>query len=137
VELAQEINAGMPAYVVRRVQDLLNRAGKPLNGSSLLLLGVTYKPDIADQRESPATPLARQLASYGARVLYHDPYVERWQVPGVEVERVTDLDGGLKEADVSVLLQNHRDYDLDAISAAASCLFDTRGKVGGPAVERL
>jgi UDP-N-acetyl-D-glucosamine dehydrogenase len=137
VELAQEINAGMPAYVARRVQELLNTAGKPLNGSTVLLLGVTYKPDIADQRESPAAPLARQLAGYGATVRYHDPYVEKWHVPGVEVRRVTDLHCGVKEADVSVLLQNHRDYDLDAISSAATCLFDTRGKVAGPAVERL
>lgn len=66
VELAQEINNGMPAYVVRRAQDILNKHGKPVHGSTVLLLGVTYKPDIADQRESPATAVARHLLDLGA-----------------------------------------------------------------------
>ena len=66
----------MPAYVVQRAQDLLNEDGKPLRGSTVLLLGVTYKPNIADQRESPAVPVARHLADRGAHVLYHDPHVE-------------------------------------------------------------
>src|SRR5262249_44506281 len=72
VELAQEINNGMPAYVVRRVQDILNKHGKPVRGSTVLLLGVTYKPDIADQRESPSTAVARHLVALGAEVIYHD-----------------------------------------------------------------
>jgi nucleotide sugar dehydrogenase len=67
VELAQEINASMPVYVVQRVQDMLNAERLPLNGATVLLLGITYKPDIADQRESPAGPLAKQLAAKGGR----------------------------------------------------------------------
>ncbi|MDI1466456.1 UDP binding domain-containing protein, partial [Catellatospora sp. KI3] len=70
---AQEINATMPAYVARRAQNILNDAGKATNGASVLLLGVTYKPNIADKRESPATPLARALANLGAKVSFHDP----------------------------------------------------------------
>ena len=137
VELAQEINAGMPEYVVRRIQDLLNEGSKSLRGARVLLLGVTYKPDIADQRESPAKPLAQQLIAKGAEVVYHDPHVTDWRVGGVSVERADDLDTELAKADVSVLLQNHSSYDLDAIAASARLLFDTRGKVHADGVARL
>ena len=137
VELAQEINAGMPAYVVRRAQDLLNEAGKALNGSTVLLLGVTYKPDIADQRESPAKPLAVQLHGMGADVRFHDPYVERWDLGTTTLDRVDELEKELASADLSILLQGHRAYDLAAISEQAQRLFDTRGRTEGPRVERL
>ena len=75
VELAQEINSRMPGYVTDRAAELLNRHAKAVNGAKVLLLGVTYKRDIADQRESPARPLARKLLARGAQVSYHDPYV--------------------------------------------------------------
>ncbi|MFM8772808.1 MAG: nucleotide sugar dehydrogenase, partial [Actinomycetota bacterium] len=99
VELAQEINAGMPAYVVRRIQDILNEQGKALRGSKVLLLGVTYKPDIADQRESPAKPIAQQLVDKGAQVTFHDPHVQAWHLGGTSLEVVPDLDGALASAD--------------------------------------
>ena len=137
VELAQEINTQMPAYVVSRVQDLLNEAGKPLKGSTVLLLGVTYKPNIADQRESPAVPLARQLAAKGAVVQYHDPHVADWRsVP--DATRVEDAAAGVGAADLTVLVQNHREYDVDALAAASVLFFDTRGKASdGERVSRL
>ncbi|HEX3958578.1 MAG TPA: nucleotide sugar dehydrogenase, partial [Trebonia sp.] len=75
VELAQEINNRMPGYVVDRAAEILNSDAKPLNGARVLLLGVTYKKDIADQRESPARPIARKLLQRGAILSYHDPYV--------------------------------------------------------------
>src|SRR3954454_21869783 len=137
VELAQEINAGMPQYVVRRLQDLLNEQAKSLRGARVLLLGVTYKPDIADQRESPAKPLAQQLMAKGADVIYHDPHVEDWRVGGTSAERADDLEAELAKADVSVLLQNHSSYYLDALAAGARLLFDTRGKVNAEGVSRL
>ena len=87
VELAQEINGRMPAYVTERAAELLNRNTKPVNGARVLLLGVTYKQDIADQRESPARPIARKLRGRGAAVAYHDPYVPAWQVDGQDVPR--------------------------------------------------
>ena len=127
VELAQEINAGMPAYVVRRIQDILNEQGKALRGSKVLLLGVTYKPDIADQRESPAKPIAQQLIDKGAQVTFHDPHVQAWHLGGTSLEVVPDLDGALASADVCVLLQNHASYDIDAMAGGASRFFDTRG----------
>ena len=137
VELAQEINAGMPSYVVRRIQDALNDEGKALRGSRILLLGVTYKPDIADQRESPAKPIAVELRDKGAEVEFHDPHVVTWRLGSESLTRVADLDSALAGADIVVLLQNHSDYDLTAIAARAARLFDTRGATSGPKVERL
>ena len=137
VELAQEINATMPAYVARRAQNLLNGAGKPLNGASVLLLGVTYKANIADQRESPATPLARRLNALGARLSYHDPHVEEWRVEGVTVARVADLEGAVTAADLVILVQNHREYDADHLAGLAQQFFDTRGVTTTEAADRL
>ncbi len=127
VELAQEINSTMPAYVVQRIQNLLNEDSKPLRGSTILLLGVTYKPNIADQRESPAVPLARQLADKGAIVTFHDPHVQEWRALGDRATRADDLDEAVPQADLVVLVQNHRDYDIEALSGAARRFFDTRG----------
>lgn len=129
VELAQEINAAMPSYVVRRVQDALNEDAKALRGSTVLLLGVTYKPDIADERESPAVPLARQLVAHGATVQFHDPKVKTWRALGDAVARVDDPMAAVALADLTVLVQNHRDYDVNALAAAAQRFFDTRGVV--------
>lgn len=137
VELAQTINLGMPRYVVDRIVEMLNDDSKSLRGSTVLLLGVTYKPNIADQRESPATPLAGLLRDKGAIVRFHDPYVQHWTPDGVEVERADDLTTALQEADVSVLLQHHRDFDLDAIESGATRLFDTRGATTGDRATRL
>ena len=137
VELAQSINEQMPRYVVDRVASLLNDRSKALNGSTVLLLGVTYKPDIADQRESPAEPIAEQLLAKGVDLAFHDPHVERWTPGGVEVRKVDDLEGALASSDVTVLLQNHSSYDVDAIAAQATLLFDTRGATRDASIPRL
>jgi nucleotide sugar dehydrogenase len=138
VELAQEINTTMPSYVVRRVQDALNEDAKPLRGSTVLMLGVTYKPNIADQRESPAVPLARQLVSHGAKVLFHDPHVSDWRALGGDVSRVDDPMTAAADADLTVLVQNHKEYDVDGLARAAQRFFDTRGVVSeGERIQRL
>jgi nucleotide sugar dehydrogenase len=137
VELAQEINATMPAYVAHRAQNLLNEAGQAANGANLLLLGVTYKANIADQRESPAIPLARQLCALGAKVSYHDPYVQRWDVPGLDVLRTDDLEGAVAAADLVILVQNHREYDAERLASVAKRFFDTRGVTSGVDSQRL
>lgn len=138
VELAQEINATMPAYVVQRAQNLLNEDSKPLRGSTVLLLGVTYKPNIADQRESPAVPLARQLADKGADVVYHDPHVQEWTALGDRARRAEDLEQAVRDADLVILVQNHKDYDVTALVGIAQRFFDTRGVApAGDKVARL
>jgi UDP-N-acetyl-D-glucosamine dehydrogenase len=128
VELAQEINNRMPSYVVDRGAELLNRDSKAMNGSRVLLLGVTYKKNIADQRESPAQPIARKLLARGAVLSYHDPYVEPWTVDGVPVPRAASPD---VEADLVILLQAHDDYDVPALAAGARLFLDTRGVLAG------
>jgi UDP-N-acetyl-D-glucosamine dehydrogenase len=138
VELAQEINNSMPAYVARRVQDLLNRDGKAVRGASVLLLGVTYKPNIADVRESPAAPLAKCLLALGAHVSFHDPHVKNWTAAGHDLTSESDLYGAVAEADACVLLQNHRDYDVDVLAMCSRRFLDTRGIAQRNAtVERL
>jgi UDP-N-acetyl-D-glucosamine dehydrogenase len=138
VELAQEINNGMPNYVVHRIQDALNDVAKPLRGSNVLLMGVTYKADISDQRESPALPIAQKLADQGARISFHDPHVPIWSVGGLELDRVTDLEEAVAKADITVLLQRHSDYDLVALGTLSPLLLDTRGAMPDlPTVERL
>lgn len=137
VELAQEINQRMPEYVVQRAQDMLNRQRKPVAGSTVLLLGVTYKPDIADRRESPADAVARRFRRLDAELLYHDPYIEDWSVDGVPVPRVDDLRSALSGSDLSVLLQDHSAYDRTGLGRA-NLLLDTRGRTrGGGNVEVL
>jgi UDP-N-acetyl-D-glucosamine dehydrogenase len=138
VELAQEINGRMPGYVTDRAAELLNRHAKAVNGAKVLLLGVTYKRDIADQRESPARPLARKLLSRGAVVSYHDPYVPVWQVDEQAIPRAEDLDAALGDADLVILLQVHRGYDPAQLARRARLLLDTRGVVpAAPHVETL
>ncbi|RSM67467.1 nucleotide sugar dehydrogenase [Actinoplanes sp. ATCC 53533] len=137
VELAQEINATMPAYVARRAQNLLNADGQAVHGARVLLLGVTYKANIADQRESPATPLARQLAGLGAKLSYHDPHVLRWSVGADEVPRTDDLEGAAASADLVILVQHHREYDADHLAGIAKRFFDTRGVTHGDQAHRL
>ncbi len=138
VELAQEINAAMPSYVVQRIQDSLNEDGKALRGSTVVLLGITYKADIADQRESPAVPVASQLMAQGARVLFHDPLVSQWSQMAGRVEPVDDLEAAVADADLAVLLQRHRCYDVDALAAKARRFLDTRGTAPpSVTVERL
>jgi UDP-N-acetyl-D-glucosamine dehydrogenase len=141
VELAQEINGRMPGYVTDRAAELLNRHALPVNGARVLLLGVTYKRDIADQRESPARPIARKLRARGAALSYHDPYVPGWQVDGQAIARQTDLDAALDAADLVILLQAHQCYDPARIARGARLLLDTRGVIpttpGTPHIEAL
>ncbi|GAA1886201.1 nucleotide sugar dehydrogenase [Lapillicoccus jejuensis] len=135
VELAEEINTAAPLYVARRVQQALNRRRLAVNGARVLLLGVTYKPDIADLRESPAEPLADQLAAWGADVRFHDPHVPVWRRhrhdPSTARTCEPDLDTALREADIVVLLQPHREYDLARLAELSTVLLDTRGVVRG------
>ena len=131
VDLAEDINNSMPNYVVQRVQDLLNEDQKSLSGSNVLLLGVSYKSNIADQRHSPAMPVGHGLAAKGAIISYHDANVPTWELDGQEHESVADLDQAVQDADIVILLQAHREYDLEDIGSKAKLLFDTRGATTG------
>jgi nucleotide sugar dehydrogenase len=137
-ELAQQVNDRMPAYVAERAARLLHRNGRCANGASVVLLGVTYKPDIADRRESPADPLARRLRAAGARVGYVDPLIDDWSADGVPVPRTHDLEEALVTADLVILLQPHRSFDLSLVATRSTMVLDTRGVLPPSAtVERL
>jgi UDP-N-acetyl-D-glucosamine dehydrogenase len=140
VDLAGEINTAAPLYVADRVREALNEQGKPVKGSRILLLGVTYKPNVSDRRESPADPLAKRLLAWGADLSYHDPFVATWSPHGADADLTSTEDPyeAAAEADVTVLLQQHRDYDRDRLASVASTLLDTRGVIpGGRKVLRL
>jgi UDP-N-acetyl-D-glucosamine dehydrogenase len=128
-ELAQEINNSMPDYVLARAATILKRHGKTLNGAHILLLGVTYKQDSADLRESPAISIARGLRAAGAYVSYADPHVDQWTVDGEPIEVAA-----LEAADMVILLQAHSAYDFEEIRHSARLLFDTRGVTAGTEV---
>ncbi|MEY2966077.1 MAG: hypothetical protein RLY50_127 [Actinomycetota bacterium] len=133
VELAQEISSRMPDYVVLRLVDMLSREGVSVDGATVLILGLTYKADIADDRETPARDVIRGLRARGAQVIAHDPHLSSFEVDGLGVEMVDDW--STAASDVAVLLQAHSAYDRSALSQMF--LLDTRGTVRGPRVERL
>ena len=125
--------------------DLLNRERKALNGATVLLVGVTYKANIADERESPVRPLARALCESGAVVQYHDAFVPQWNIDSEHgqhdgdrmLETQIDLYAAAAAADLVIVLQPHRVYDLEKLREVAPLLLDTRGILSGPNVERL
>ena len=137
VELAQEISGRMPEYVASRVVSMLETRGVTVDGARVVLLGLTYKPDIADDRETPARAVVRELRMHGVSVSGHDPHLSSFVVDGSVLPMHVDLSLALSSCDVAVLLQAHGVYDLEAIQQAAPLVFDTRGKMRGTNVERL
>lgn len=142
IELASEINTRMPRYVVGKVQDALNEYSKSLKGSRILILGVAYKPDIDDLRESPALDVIGLLAQKGAKISYHDPFIPHLHQEGWEMDSVADLLAAVRTADCVVIITNHSSYDYDTILDAANLIVDTRNALGSkgrnhPKVVRL
>lgn len=142
IELASEINTNMPRYTLGKVQDALNLAKKAVNGSKVLILGVAYKPDIDDLRESPALDVIHLLKEKGAEVSYHDPYIPHLDHDNIVLDSVPDLMAAVAEADCVAIITNHSDYDYAVILNAAQLIVDTRnalGKAGkdSPKVVRL
>jgi UDP-N-acetyl-D-glucosamine dehydrogenase len=125
IELAGEINSHMPDYVVGKVMDGLNDEGKPVKNSRILVLGVAYKPDVDDVRESPALDVIHLLQEKGAKVSYHDPFIPTLSHEGLDLESV-DLDGAVPAADCVIIITNHRYYDWEEITARAKLIVDTR-----------
>ncbi|HZF90949.1 nucleotide sugar dehydrogenase [Streptomyces sp.] len=137
VELARQVNDQMPRYVVQRAAALLNEHGKSARGARVLLLGVAYKPDLGDQQETPAHEIAVRLMELGASISYHDPYVPSWSVLDRPVPRADSLYEAAADADLTILLQQHRTYDLQGLSVKAQLLLDTRGATPTGAAHRL
>lgn len=126
IELASEINTNMPRYVVQRVQDAMNLIGKSIHGSKMLVLGVAYKKDVSDVRESPALDIIGLLLDKGADVEYYDPYVPLTKGDDWSLKSSSDVLGAVKQADCVVLVTDHSDVDYQGIANAAKFIFDTR-----------
>lgn len=126
VELASEINSEMPHYVLDKVQDALNDRRKAIRGSRVLVLGIAYKRDIDDVRESPALDLLRLLASKGAEVTYHDPHVPEYREDGIVLSSVDLTDEVLSSADCVVIATDHQTFDYQRITSLAQLIVDTR-----------
>jgi UDP-N-acetyl-D-glucosamine dehydrogenase len=136
IELASEVNAEMPRFVVGKVQEALNRVRRSVNGSRILVLGVAYKPNIDDVRESPAIEIIEELERLGADVRYHDPYIERVEEDGRSWRSVELTDEELGSADCVVIVTDHQVFDLERIFERSQVLVDSRNATGAIAARR-
>ncbi len=130
IELASEINTSMPRWVVERIQDGLNEQGKALKGARLLVLGVAYKPDVSDTRESPALDVIGLLREKGAEVAYYDSHVPSIEHEGWGLRSVDDLSAAVEASDAVVILTDHHDVDYRAVVERACWVFDARNVTG-------
>ena len=140
LEQAQDVNARVPGYVASRIGEALNERGRALKGSRILVLGVAYKPDVGDVRESPALEVMRHLHRRGARVAFHDPYVEEVSMNGTRQRRTALTSRAVETADCVALLTPHGAYDLEWVADRARLVFDARnayGQARRPNVVRL
>lgn len=127
IELASEINTSMPLYVVNKVTDALNEASKSVRGSRIVVIGVAYKPDVNDLRESPAIDIIEILRQKGADVVYNDPYVPSMRLEGQTVLKSTTYSTDLlQEADCVVIITNHSDYNWLEVLTNSKMVVDTR-----------
>ncbi|MFD5146739.1 nucleotide sugar dehydrogenase [Streptomyces sp. NPDC058401] len=137
VELANDINSHMPEYVTRRVMDALNAKRRSVNGSRILLLGLAYKKNTGDARESPAVRVSQLLLDMGAKVRAADPHVVESIKVDARLSRVEPTRKELAAADVVVLLTDHDSFDYPMITEHASLILDCRNRLSGPTVEVL
>ncbi|MEU8262050.1 nucleotide sugar dehydrogenase [Micromonospora sp. NPDC048999] len=136
IELANDVNHEMPEHVTQRIMAGLNRTGRPVSGARLLLLGLAYKRNTGDMRDSPAVDVARRLRDLGAEVRAVEPYAEPHHIPdGVLVVQLTEQE--VVAADAVVVVTDHDAFDYDLVARRARYVFDTRNRCSGPVVERL
>jgi UDP-N-acetyl-D-glucosamine dehydrogenase len=137
IELAGQVNASMPEHVVMRIADALNAQKKPINGSRVHVLGVAYKRDIDDVRESPALDVIELLLRRGAIVTYSDPYVPSL-THGEHTLTAVDLDKALAaRADCAVIITDHKAFDYARVVAAFPVVVDTRNALKGMKSDRI
>jgi len=136
IDLAAEINRGMPAYVVSKLGLVLNEQGKAIKGTKVLVLGVTYKKDTADTRESPAMDVIEVLEARGAHVSFHDPYVNVYEVGGQQVPYVPLTPETLAAHDVVLIVTDHSSVNYDEVVRHAKLVFDARNATKRVAGER-
>lgn len=130
VELAAKINALMPEYVVKRVIEGLNQQGKCIKKANLLLLGITYKRDVNDYRESPALEIMERLLTLGARVSYHDPFIDQLTLKDTVYSSVPLTDETIQFYDLLILATDHSSFDYERLAQLANMIIDTRNAFG-------
>jgi UDP-N-acetyl-D-glucosamine dehydrogenase len=125
IETADQVNSGMPEYTAQRIADMLNSAGLAVQGSNILVVGIAYKPNVSDDRESASVDVAARLAARGANISIYDPHVaaDRIAAHGFEVEEGDDLSG----YDLAAILTDHADLPYEMIAASVPQVFDSRG----------
>ena len=126
IELAEKINSSMPHYVVDRITDGLNSQKKPLKGSKILIVGVTYKKDISDMRESPALTIINSLIEKEAKVQYHDPLVSSFEIDGLSLNSIDLTKESVSSSDCIVIVTDHTVLDYKLIAENANLVIDTR-----------
>ncbi|MBI2870611.1 MAG: nucleotide sugar dehydrogenase [Candidatus Omnitrophica bacterium] len=131
IELASEVNRAMPDYCVERVTQILNDRKKSVNGSRLLVLGVAYKRDVNDWRESPALDILQKLLALGAEVAYHDPHVPEIQFEGITMKSNELTDDLLRETDCCIIVTDHSRFDIETIAHKTSDILDARNATKG------
>jgi len=130
IHTAGHINMRMPHYMYIKIATALNRHKKAVNGSKVLFLGVAYKPNIDDERESPALEIMDIVAHKGGEVSYHDPYIAKVRTNEKRVFESLDLnEETLENADVVVLTTNHKDFDVNYIQQHAKLIVDLRNMI--------
>ncbi|MBW1603884.1 nucleotide sugar dehydrogenase [Streptomyces sp. JJ66] len=137
VEAADEVNSAMPAYIVQRLTEALNRKGLPVGGSRILLLGMAYKPNTGDIRKSPTITIARLLAGHGAHVEIADPHVDDPAGLDTRVHHSRLTSNTAAACDAVVLLTDHDAFDLQLVENHAPYVLDCRARLSGANVERL
>jgi UDP-N-acetyl-D-glucosamine dehydrogenase len=140
IDLADEINASMPSYVVSRIRDQLNELKLAVNGAKILLIGMAYKKNVSDTRESPALDLLARLLELGGDVSYHDPYVPEIELGGMHKLSQPLSRQMLAAADITVVLTDHAGLDVAMIVEHATAIFDARNLTSAynsPKIQRL
>ncbi|MBB6453300.1 UDP-N-acetyl-D-glucosamine dehydrogenase [Salirhabdus euzebyi] len=135
IEVAGEINNSMPEFVVEKIGIILNEEQKPIKGSTIHLLGVAYKKDISDYRESPVIDIVKILKKRGANVICSDPHIQSWTDGKEEYETVPATKEKLEHADIVVITTDHSTFDYDVIAKHAKVIFDTRNALQDKKIE--
>jgi UDP-N-acetyl-D-glucosamine dehydrogenase len=131
IELATEVNSGMPDHVVDRISEMLNEGRLAVNGSQILILGVAYKAGVDDMRESPALDVIAGLVARGGEIRYHDPFVAECEIGGQPMKSVDLTDDELRKSDLVVVLTDHPGVDYERVVRVGPRVFDTRNATAG------
>ncbi|WP_373906709.1 nucleotide sugar dehydrogenase [Ureibacillus sinduriensis] len=136
IETAGEINDSMPDFVVQRCMEILNEQGKSLKESKILILGVAYKKDIDDYRESPVLPILDKLTKFGAKWAVVDPFISKFKLNDEFVETVEATDEKLKTSDLVLIATNHSNFNYERIIGNSKAVLDTRNVLNGKSKTR-